>query len=73
MRLKPGDLVLPNEKYLKHVHPSPGSVEVAVLIKRVNNPNPYLPGANRSWMVLWRDERHVMFENEFAPVEGSNV
>ena len=73
MMLKPGDLVLPNDKYLRHIHPYPLSVQPGVLIERVSNPNPYLPGANRSWQVLWRDERHVMFENEFTPVEGTNV
>jgi|688.fasta_scaffold1303601_2 hypothetical protein len=71
--LKPGDLVMPNDQYLQHIHPCPRELTPGVLIERVSPPGPHLPGANRSWRVLWRDERHVMFENEFVPVGASNV
>ena len=73
MKLNPGDLVMPNDKYLRHIHPYPSSLSPAVLIERVSKPGPHLPGANRSWRVLWHDERHVMFENEFDLVESKNV
>ena len=71
--MKPGDLVMPNDIFLRMIHPYPSNVKPGVLVKRILTARPQSLSSHSSWQVLWRDERHVMFENEFTLVEGSNV
>jgi hypothetical protein len=70
MKLNPGDLVMPNDIFLRHIHPYPINPTPAVLVERVSKPGPHLPGANRSWRVLWCNESHLMFENELEVINA---
>ena len=71
--MKPGDLVVPKDTFLRlrvgeSLNPEPG-----VLLERIYAPRRTAPGAHGSWHVLWRGEKHVMFDNEIVLLESSNV
>lgn len=70
MTLRPGLLVRPKEHYLRLHHPYPIDNPPGVLVERVVTPRLLHPGAHGSWRVLWRDEKHLMFENEFEVIDG---
>lgn len=67
--MKPGDLVVPKERVLRLYHPYPLSPEPGVLLSRIRPPRAHRPGAHGAWHVLWRGEKHVMFDNEIEVID----
>ena len=71
--MKPGDLVMPKDTFLRLRVGEPLDPEPGVLLERIYAPRRIAPGAHGSWHVLWRGEKHVMFDNEIVLLESSNV
>ncbi len=70
MTLRPGLLVRPKDQYLRLYQPYPADCPPGVLLERVRAPLASSPGSHGSWRVLWRDNKHIMFENEFEVIDG---
>jgi hypothetical protein len=68
--MKPGDLVMPKDNFLRMIHPYPSNIQPGVLVERILTHRSRLPGSNNGWQVLWRNEKHVMFENEFEVINA---
>ena len=71
--MKAGDLVMPKDTFLRLRVGGPLDPEPGVLLERIYAPRRVAPGAHGSWHVLWRGEKHVMFDNEIVLLESSNV
>ena len=71
--MKPGDLVMPKGQFLRMIDPYPHDPSPGVLLERIYESRRSAPGAHGSWRVLWRGEKHVMFDNEIVLLESSNV
>lgn len=71
--MKPGDLVMPKENFLRTTQSRPTNNSPGILVERIITSRTQLPGSDNGWQVIWRGDLHVMFESEFALVEGSNV
>jgi len=71
--MKPGDLVIPNGPFLRMIDPYPHNPPPGIVLERISPPRRHTPGARGAWHVLWRGEKHLMFDNEIVLLESSNV
>lgn len=64
--MKPGDLVMPKDPFLRMFDPYPLDPPPGIVLERVYAATQITPG---SWRVLWRCERFVMFDNEIDVID----
>jgi hypothetical protein len=64
--MKPGDLVMPKDPFLRMIDPYPINPPPGIVIERVYAGRQNIPG---SWRVIWRGERYVMFDNEIDVID----
>ena len=64
--MKPGDLVMPKDLFLRAIYPYPLNPPPGIVLERVYSATRNIPG---SWRVLWRGERFVMFDNEIDVID----
>ena len=64
--MKPGDLVMPKDLFLRAIYPYPLDPPPGIVLERVYPARQNILG---SWRVLWREESYVMFDNEIDAID----